>query len=94
MYSLPARQYFQLQREHERLTNIKQDVAINYQKNCPARRSLHIHEPIQSETIMAAGFLEAFAQTSIQTREAVQEKSEAKVGETEMDEGREDCAAW
>jgi hypothetical protein len=42
---------------------------------------------------MATRFLENFNETSVQTGEEIQEKSKAKVGKTEMDEGCEDCAA-
>jgi hypothetical protein len=40
---------------------------------------------------MATRFLEDLHEASIQTREEIQEESKAKVGETEMDEGCEDC---
>ena len=36
---------------------------------------------------MAAGFLENTSEASVQTREEIQEESEAKVGKTQMDEG-------
>ena len=41
---------------------------------------------------MASRFLENITEAPVQTREEIQEESEAKVGETEVDEGSEDCA--
>jgi hypothetical protein len=48
---------------------------------------IHLHEPIQSEEIMATRFHEDIPEASIQTRTEIQEESKAKVGKTEMDEG-------
>lgn len=42
---------------------------------------------------MASRLLEVATKTPVQTREEIQEESEAKVGKTEMDEGCEAHAA-
>jgi hypothetical protein len=41
---------------------------------------------------MAAGFLKNITEASVQAGEEIQEEGEAKVGETKVDKGCEDCA--
>jgi hypothetical protein len=41
---------------------------------------------------MASRFHENITEASVQAREEIQEESEAKVGEAEVDESCEDCA--
>jgi hypothetical protein len=65
----------------------EQDVLNVSTADGPGETPVHLHESIQSEKVMATRFHEDLTQASIQTGTEIQEKSEAKVGKTEMDEG-------